>query len=179
MVIACLALFMASAGTSIAAKHYLITSTKQIKPSVLAKLKGARGARGSQGPQGAQGAQGPGLTSIVTATTSVNDLPDGYYTIPTAWCPAGTYAIGTGFNSDEAGGSVSWVIRNTTSVSAYFYNLTGSAIIVQVQAICASGSGLTSSSFAVERKNDLKLIAAAKARAISANPSLKPLPSKS
>jgi hypothetical protein len=43
MVVACLALFVASTGTSIAASHYLITSTKQIKPTVLKQLKGAEG----------------------------------------------------------------------------------------------------------------------------------------
>jgi hypothetical protein len=72
MVVACLALFVASAGTSIAASHYLITSTKQIKPSVLKQLKGARGPagrsaspaaalpgqKGATGATGAQGAQG-------------------------------------------------------------------------------------------------------------------------
>lgn len=42
MVIALLALFVSLAGTGIAATHYLITSTKQIKPSVLKQLKGAR-----------------------------------------------------------------------------------------------------------------------------------------
>ncbi len=69
MIVACLALFVASAGTSIAARHYLITSTKQIKPSVLKKLKGAKGPKGSKGAigaigatgaAGAAGAQGPG-----------------------------------------------------------------------------------------------------------------------
>ena len=69
MVVACLALFVASAGTSIAASHYLITSTKQIKPSVLKQLKGARGPAGpsatpavalpgQKGDTGATGAQG-------------------------------------------------------------------------------------------------------------------------
>ncbi len=61
-VIACLALFFALGGTAIAAQHYLITSTSQIKPSVLAKLKGeadADGAQGRQGPAGPVGPQGP------------------------------------------------------------------------------------------------------------------------
>jgi hypothetical protein len=58
MVVACLALFVASTGTSIAAKHYLITSTKQIKPSVIKKLKGAKGPRGATGAQGTAGATG-------------------------------------------------------------------------------------------------------------------------
>ena len=66
MVVACLALFVASTGTSVAARHYLITSTKQIKPSVRKALKGAKGPRGQsvagltgpRGPAGATGAQG-------------------------------------------------------------------------------------------------------------------------
>jgi hypothetical protein len=61
-VAATLALVFSMTGGALAANHYLISSTKQIKPSVLAKLKGnagARGAQGGQGGQGPQGAQGP------------------------------------------------------------------------------------------------------------------------
>ncbi len=64
-VVATLALFFAlSGGAAYAASHYLITSTKQIKPSVLASLKGkpgpagANGAQGPAGPAGAAGAAG-------------------------------------------------------------------------------------------------------------------------
>jgi hypothetical protein len=53
-----LALVFAMSGGAYAAKHYLITSTKQISPSVLKTLKGA-GPRGLQGPQGSPGATGP------------------------------------------------------------------------------------------------------------------------
>ncbi len=57
--------FALSGGAAYAASHYLITSTKQIKPSVLSSLKGksgpagANGAAGSPGAAGAVGPQGP------------------------------------------------------------------------------------------------------------------------
>jgi hypothetical protein len=61
-----LALVFAMTGGAYAASKYVITSTKQIKPSVLKQLQGKAGARGAQGPQGpggatgASGPQGPG-----------------------------------------------------------------------------------------------------------------------
>jgi Collagen triple helix repeat (20 copies) len=57
-----LALVFAMTGGAYAAKHYLITSTKQISPKVLKSLKGANGktgAAGLAGAAGAAGAQGP------------------------------------------------------------------------------------------------------------------------
>src|SRR6202161_4975073 len=53
-----LALFFALGGSAIAAKRYLITSTGQIKPSVLKQLQGPRGATGSPGASGASGPAG-------------------------------------------------------------------------------------------------------------------------
>jgi hypothetical protein len=57
--IAGLALVFAMTGGAYAAKKYLITSTKQISPSVLKSLQGKAGAAGAPGAAGAQGAQGP------------------------------------------------------------------------------------------------------------------------
>jgi len=61
-----LALVFAMSGGALAAKHYLISSTRQISPKVLRSLHGARGpagapgASGAQGPAGAKGETGPG-----------------------------------------------------------------------------------------------------------------------
>ncbi len=54
-----LALFFALGGSAIAAKTFLITSTSQIKPSVLAKLKGKNGKNGLTGAEGHPGIAGP------------------------------------------------------------------------------------------------------------------------
>jgi hypothetical protein len=43
-VVAWVALFVALGGTSLAASHYIITSTKQIRPSVLRQFRGQAGA---------------------------------------------------------------------------------------------------------------------------------------
>jgi hypothetical protein len=58
-VLAVLALVFAMTGGAYAAKKYLITSTKQISPSVLKQLQGKAGAAGAPGAAGVQGAQGP------------------------------------------------------------------------------------------------------------------------
>jgi hypothetical protein len=57
-VVATFALFFAMTGGALAASHYLITSTKQIKPSVLKSLVGRAGPAGPAGTAGAVGARG-------------------------------------------------------------------------------------------------------------------------
>ncbi len=157
MVIACLALFVSLTGSSIAAGHYLITSTKQIKPSVISKLKGATGpagSRGSQGPAGAAGvagaagARGPsGLSGLVTVQSTAVDLPDGYEVSPVATCPSGTSVVGTGWYSSIA--YVGYVKNYGTFVGAYMWNYSGgggpTATGVHIQAICAAVSASGSS----------------------------------
>jgi hypothetical protein len=71
-VVSTLALVFAMSGGALAASRYIITSTKQIKPSVLKHLRGATGPAGPAGPAGptgaagatgAQGIQGPAGTA--------------------------------------------------------------------------------------------------------------------
>ena len=64
-VAATLALVFSMTGGAFAASHYLVTSTKQINPKVLEKLRGrngrsgAKGATGQAGPAGPAGKEGP------------------------------------------------------------------------------------------------------------------------
>lgn len=75
MVVALVALFVALGGTGLAASRYLITSTKQIKPSVLRSLHGREGQEGPQGPQGNTGAIGPaGPTGPVGGEANLRKL---------------------------------------------------------------------------------------------------------
>jgi hypothetical protein len=76
---ATLALFLSMSGGALAAKHFLINSTKQIAPRVLASLRGrpgpagppgAAGTPGTPGAKGSPGAQGP-------AGTYPTSLPSG------------------------------------------------------------------------------------------------------
>ncbi|HYJ21912.1 MAG TPA: hypothetical protein VEW07_07815 [Solirubrobacterales bacterium] len=57
-VISVIALVFAMAGGALAAKKYVITSTSQIKPSVLKSLQGQAGAPGATGAAGSAGAAG-------------------------------------------------------------------------------------------------------------------------
>jgi hypothetical protein len=93
-VTATLALILAlGGGTAWAAHHYLITSTSQIKPSVLKKLHGKSGTNGTNGTNGKTGkdgavagyfAQTEAATSFAGATnTSIvtKNLPPGDYVL--------------------------------------------------------------------------------------------------
>jgi hypothetical protein len=105
-VIASVALVFSMTGTGIAAGHYLITSTSQIKPSVLRAL---RGQPGPQGPAGAQGATGAGFSTssvtIVRGTPETLCPLDGgscSVAVAVATCPLGSVAIAGGFDGGSS-----------------------------------------------------------------------------
>jgi hypothetical protein len=111
-VVATLALVFAMSGGALAAKHYLINSTKQINPKVLKKLAGtgktgpagatgAAGAVGSTGPQGKEGAQGkegssPKLSAVKEVLGNEVFVEHGKFGASVAKCPAGTRVISGG-----------------------------------------------------------------------------------
>ncbi len=155
LVIACVALFFSITGGALAVGHYLITSTHQIKPSVLRQLKGGRGRQGARGPQGPKGVQGPqgapgpqGVTgpagpvtlgNITQVTGSTVSIPSGQIEAAGAACPTGDDVVtgggvvstsaGNGLAGSEAAQSDGWVVAAG--------NTGGSAGSIMAFAYCA------------------------------------------
>jgi hypothetical protein len=93
-VVATVALFLALGGSAIAAKHYLITSTSQIAPPVLKKIRGASGSPGALGAQGAPGVHGEPGTHGDTGTVAIG--PWNYVG------PSGAIPFGETFSNTDA-----------------------------------------------------------------------------
>ena len=100
-IIAVLALFFALGGTAIAAHHYLITNAKQIKPSVLKKLKGNAGKNGKNGTNGTNGKNGaPGTAGASNGYTDQHPEAGAYIeleetpsVVSVLNLPAGKYVV--------------------------------------------------------------------------------------
>jgi hypothetical protein len=109
-VAATLALVLALGAGTAYASHYLITSTSQIKPGVIKKL------RGDKGKTGAKGAIGPaGVTGATGATGAQGFARDAGAVAPSS----------EGGPSFETGGLIGW--RSVTSSSTGEYCLTPDA----------------------------------------------------
>jgi len=86
--VATLALLFAMSGGALAAKHYVLESTKEVNPKVLKKLRGvpgkagpagAAGAKGATGTAGAEGKQGPLGPRGVTGPTGPSEAFSTYH----------------------------------------------------------------------------------------------------
>jgi hypothetical protein len=146
-VIAGLALFVALGGTAAAARHYLVTSTSQIKPGVLRALKGKAGRAGIQGPQGSQGVPGPqgpagpsALSALVTVIGPSVEVPSGEVGGAQAVCPAGYRAIGGGGSGSISGIDVSEMESTHLSWFVITANETGITVPIHAEVQCA-GAG--------------------------------------
>lgn len=161
-VIACVALFVSLGGTSLAASHFLISSVRQIAPSVRRELRGRRGPEGPAGPAGSQGVAGtqgePGpagpvgtfdwantYTNATTVELSTQD-PTGS---AVAHCRSGDHALTGGFTGHNEIVAVStlasdnddgWQIHATLAPG----NTTGFVI---AWVLCATGSSGSSGQF--------------------------------
>ena len=107
-VTATLALVFSMSGGALAANHYLISSTKQIKPSVLKSLKGAAGPAGSAGPAGPSGSTGPAGAAGAQGAQGPAGAPGS----------AVAYAHITGYSNKATPGSGLLDAENSKNVSA-------------------------------------------------------------
>jgi hypothetical protein len=96
-VTATLALVFAMSGGALAAHHYLISSTKQINPKVLKKL---RGRTGSTGPTGKEGPPGSAIAPSKAFSSSSGwetlawpATPETLQTVATLSLPAGNFMV--------------------------------------------------------------------------------------
>jgi hypothetical protein len=101
-VTATLALVFAMSGGALAARHYLINSTRQINPRVLKKLRGRAGPTGPAGKEGPAGATGPGGAVGPSRAFNSNSLFDNLafpavsnqiITVASLSLPAGSFSV--------------------------------------------------------------------------------------
>lgn len=143
-VLAVLALFVALGGSALAARHYLITNTHQIKPSVLRALKGKVG---PPGPAGAPGPAGPSnLSALVSVDGPVIELAPSSVGGQEVTCPAGGHAISGGGDGSIAGIGASEMNTAHTGWFIVVTNLTSATIHIHAEAECANAGSAVAAS---------------------------------
>ncbi len=118
-VIALLALFFALGGSAVAAGRYLITSTGQIKPSVLSRLRG------------------PSLSQLIEVAAPAGSIAPGEVGGSHATCPEGFRAISGGGTGSVAGLATSEMTADHRSWFVLAANTTPIATKIQAFVYCA------------------------------------------
>lgn len=128
-------LLIVSGTTAVAASHWIITTTSQIKPAVLKELHGAAGPRGvaglpgpkgdmgstgPAGPQGPAGATGPaGGVPSIHVVQQQPDLPANSVTSIEVGCPSGDLAISGGYDNTLTQAPSQVVVLRSMSDAGY------------------------------------------------------------
>ena len=140
--IALLALFFALTGTGIAASRYVITSTSQIKPSVLAKIRsypeprGATGSAGAEGREGREGRPGQGGPEGKAGTPGASATP--------LWARVssqGDLVTGSGVVSVHFRPTAGYEVEFDRSVGACAYEATIGSAAVSPENTVVEGNG--------------------------------------
>ena len=150
--IASAALFFSLGGAGMAADHYLIMSTNQIKPSVLRQFHGRTGPQGPAGQPGQAGATGatrpagaaaagvpptPTLGVVIRDSQAIS-LPAARSGVVRAPCPAGHVALSGGYLTAYPNNTVSPINIISSESGAHWVIVangdgqTGDLIIAQV-----------------------------------------------
>jgi hypothetical protein len=155
LVIAVAALVVALGGTAVAAGHFIITKSSQVKPHALVTknlsagaVRSLRGQTGPPGQQGAQGATGPaGIVSVTTvdgpeAPMCASGGGSCQVALSTATCPGGSRVVGGGVDANTIEVFVSYERAGPTTYSVIGEDDGPSSGTIKAQAICASGPGI-------------------------------------
>lgn len=116
-----------------------------VAPAVDAK-PAKRGKRGPRGPAGIPGPQGPpgpaGVTEVRFAVGPDTPIGPGQVVTATADCPAGTLAVGGGFDASDPQIRVVYSATGITSWRVIAINEGPRGATVQATATCFGGPGL-------------------------------------